>query len=419
MSITNSTNVVETNIAPSPSEYEAYLYKFVNLFNNKIYLGIHKGAVDDTYMHSSTNDEFNEVFADSDSELQFDVLQYGTYADMQNEEHRALTKVDARNNPLYYNKTNGFPSYATPDLDKCIRFVEDLESGKYRVEPELIADHINMKYLQSRFVDNDVLQKKIRDRINDVNGNTDKCKPVLVYEGRGSNGEDFRGNGNHTVRGAHQAKHAKKLPVDRVPVKVHEKFTKTELYVIGDLLNKEEEIVRNPINKNDGVKHIITTYNDGVPISSQSNIDCLKAFGFVGSLKAGEIKAILASAEKIISRGEATSGNKLWKNYKQGAFAKELKDVVESYGQKKDMIAMSCSSGNLNVNTILEKINTGITIGSKTLIVVIHHPDPISEEQWKTNVQPKWIKIFKQVLRADLKIKFKEMDTMTDESDEL
>jgi len=418
MTILNSTNVVETNIVPPPSLYEAYLYQFINLLNNKIYLGIHKGAVDDTYMHSSTNKEFNEVFADSDSQLQFDVVQYGTYADIQNEEHRVLSKVDARNNPLYYNKTNGFPAYRTPDLDKCSRFVEDLEAGKYRVEPELIVDHIGMKYIQSRFVDKEGLQKKIRDRINNANGNTDKCNPVLVYEGRGDNGEDVRGNGNHTVKGAHQAKHAKKLPVDRIPSEVHENFTKTELYAIGDLLNKEDDIVRSPIDTKDGIKYVLKAKEDGVPIESQSNLDWLRAFGFVGSLKSLEIGRIIKRAGELYATGEACTGNRLWKNYLQGDFSGELRDVVDGHGQNKDIISMACSSGNLNVNTVLEKMKAGIQIGKKTVMVVIHHPNPIAEDQWKSVVQPKWIKIFKEVLRSDLKVRFEEMDTMTDESDE-
>ena len=41
------------------------------------------------------------------------------------------------------------------------------------------------------------------------------CNPVLVWEGRGENGEDLRGDGNHTVLGAGQSKHAVDIPVMR------------------------------------------------------------------------------------------------------------------------------------------------------------------------------------------------------------
>ena len=48
-------NIVEQVIATPPASYEGYLYKFTNLDDGKMYVGIHKGAVDDDYNHSSKN----------------------------------------------------------------------------------------------------------------------------------------------------------------------------------------------------------------------------------------------------------------------------------------------------------------------------------------------------------------------------
>ena len=76
-------NIVESVIAPPPSSYEGYLYSYTNLTTNQIYLGIHKGSVNDDYNHSSTNVEFAEVFADSNSRLKFEVLNYGDYLEKQ------------------------------------------------------------------------------------------------------------------------------------------------------------------------------------------------------------------------------------------------------------------------------------------------------------------------------------------------
>ena len=56
-----TTNVKSINsnwtqsIASPPSEYESYLYRWINRANDKIYLGKRDGSVDDTYRHSSTN----------------------------------------------------------------------------------------------------------------------------------------------------------------------------------------------------------------------------------------------------------------------------------------------------------------------------------------------------------------------------
>ena len=57
MNIKIQSNIVEQEIATPPQEYEAYLYRFRNLINDKSYVGIHKGSVDDSYRHSSTNKE--------------------------------------------------------------------------------------------------------------------------------------------------------------------------------------------------------------------------------------------------------------------------------------------------------------------------------------------------------------------------
>ena len=65
-------NIQFREIAPSPNKYEAYLYRFENATNNKIYVGYHLGAVNDTYQHSSTNDEFNEEFQSTDAKFYFE-----------------------------------------------------------------------------------------------------------------------------------------------------------------------------------------------------------------------------------------------------------------------------------------------------------------------------------------------------------
>ena len=112
-------NNVEKVIAPPPASYDAYLYHYTNLTDGKMYVGIHKGSVDDPYNHSSTNEEFQKVFANSKSKLKFEVTAYGDYMQMQNVEHRILKKANARTNPMFYNLSNGFPQFAEPDIENC------------------------------------------------------------------------------------------------------------------------------------------------------------------------------------------------------------------------------------------------------------------------------------------------------------
>ena len=53
--------IVETNYGDVLKEYEAFVYRFTNLENDKKYVGYHKGTVGDGYWNSSTCDEFKKV----------------------------------------------------------------------------------------------------------------------------------------------------------------------------------------------------------------------------------------------------------------------------------------------------------------------------------------------------------------------
>ena len=70
--------IVETNYGDVLKEYEAYVYRFTNLENNKKYVGYHKGSVGDGYWNSSTCDVFKKVCTDSSSRLRYEILNYGT-----------------------------------------------------------------------------------------------------------------------------------------------------------------------------------------------------------------------------------------------------------------------------------------------------------------------------------------------------
>ena len=72
--------MVEIIINPQYNQtYEAYLYRFTNLSNGKMYIGIHKGYVGDGYWHSSKNKEFRKAFSDSSILWKYEVLDFGTY----------------------------------------------------------------------------------------------------------------------------------------------------------------------------------------------------------------------------------------------------------------------------------------------------------------------------------------------------
>ena len=100
-------NIIEGSIAMAPNEYNSYLYQWTQKSNNMKYVGYHTGSVLDGYEHSSTNEEFNLAFASPDEEFTIDILAYGSKKEMQQQENILLSSVDAKNNPEWYNKTNG------------------------------------------------------------------------------------------------------------------------------------------------------------------------------------------------------------------------------------------------------------------------------------------------------------------------
>jgi len=404
--------MITTTIAPPPASYEAYLYKYTNSSTGRIYVGIHKGSVDDEYNHSSTNAEFKNAFANSQADLNYEVLSYGDWREMQNAEHNILQEDDARNNPIYYNKTNGYPVYSEPNLAKCKAFVEDFQSGMYDVGKEPIGLHVGMPAVQVRFETDAALIREIKEKVDDANGNTDKCSPVLVWVERGPDGEDLRGDSNHTVTGIDVSKHGIDIPVSRVPVSVHQTFSTAELKLIGNLLNKKPEITKKPIDAKTGVKFCFDNYIDyDVPYDSQSNKDALKAFGFTKD----SIKTIIKNTKTEIDKDNLRQSNRLFINYKAEPFHQTMLDTVTAMVDS-TTCSLYMSSAKFSSDRVLETIYAANdAVGKTTVIVVIHHPSPTDEELWKTKFQPKWIALFKFALQSGINVKFHEMvSTMSD-----
>ena len=400
-------NIVEQEIATPPASYEAYLYRYTNLTDEKVYVGIHKGSVDDSYNHSSTNEEFSEVFANSKSKLKFEVLEYGDYTAMQNAEHRILKKANARKNPLYYNLSNGFPQFAEPDIENCLFINQQIDDGVFPVTKEDLQLHVSMAALQVRFQHDPDLQRTIKQKIDDARGNTDACNHVLVWEGRGPEGEDLRGDGNHTVLGAGQSKHAIDIPVMRVPYAVHCELTDEELRFIGNLRNKKSEVIKKEISESDGIKYVIDMAAKKVPFNAPSNSVALKEFGFTKS----QVQTVLNKANQILEQeAEHRSGGRLFINYKAKPHSTILDAKVASYNRPDiGQCSMYFSSSSLRFERVLETLYATKTT---KCVVIIHHPTVAQSKLWKTQIQPLWLNICNHF---NLDVEFVEMDMWMDD----
>ena len=139
---------------------------------------------------------------------------------MRNSEHSILSSVDAINNEMYYNKSNGSPAFPEVNVNDCMNFVAKYKEGAYNVDDEDVNLHADMDRYQTRTKDDDAQQKYIKQSVDEQLGSTKLCDPILVWENVNKGTDktlDQRINGNHTVFGVKDSKHGNTVPVARVP----------------------------------------------------------------------------------------------------------------------------------------------------------------------------------------------------------
>lgn len=384
-------SIKEVVIANAPSVYEGYLYKYTCIDTGKMYVGIHKGYVGDGYWHSSTDKEFQKMFADANANLKFEILQYGDYAEMTIEEHRILSNNDAKSNPLYINKTNGSPKYPSPDVESMKELARRIKAGDFNCEKESVEELYNLPKLQVRFEEDKELRKEIKEKIDDAGGNTDKCNPIIIYEGRHADG-DIIGDGNHTLGGVYDSKHGQEVPVARIPKEVHSEFSNQELIGVSNLLNGKPEITKKAMTPADGVKYVVGAYNSGTPVESKSNKEFLEACNFTKN----QIKTIIKNSHTEISKNNLAMSNQVWIDYKSKTHFTTLNDTVDGF-KDKDTMAIYLSSGLFKWDHIFNYLYSNTQIDAKTknvvkqksnIVIVIHHPSPDYEKLWKSEKQP-------------------------------
>ena len=164
-------------------------------------IGYHKGLFNDSYFNSSEDEQMKKDLSKYDYDIE--LIATGTKEDMTYLEHKMLKEVDAKNNPMYYNKTNGGSKFLkTDNLDllyeavesgeylKTISYKELKEKERYQVrEKELDLSHA----------------RDLGEKIEELRGDMSGWTPLLIFEGMADDGDDTLGNGNHTLYGAGRA----------------------------------------------------------------------------------------------------------------------------------------------------------------------------------------------------------------------
>lgn len=409
-------SIKDVQLGNPPSVYDGYLYRFTDMDTNRVYVGVHRGYVGDGYWHSSTNKDFDKLLANSDSNLKYEILEYGDYNQMTVSEYKILSEADAKNNPLYFNKTNGAPKYRPIDTVRVKELATQIENGEFNCDAkESIEEVSKLQRLQVRFQEDAEHIRGISEKIDDAGGSTNECNPIVICEKR-QDGKDVIIDGNHTVGGVVKSKHGRDVPVARIPLDIHNEFTNEELIAVANLLNKAPNIIKKSASKEDMVKFIIKQYNNGVPVDDSSNKEFLKEMKFTNN----QIKGIIKSSKQEVELNNLHKANQLWIDYSSGSGKKTLINKVESH-RDKDTMCLALSSAMFKWDNIfnhifdntIENVKTKIREQVKSkLVILVHHNGPLAEDKWKSDYQPDAIRKLKYYLHP-LKYDFQIIEMPT------
>jgi hypothetical protein len=392
-SLKKAPSISEVELGNIPEVYEGYLYRFTVLngeYKDKIYVGVHKGYVGDGYWHSSTDESFNKIFSATGTKLRFEILDYGDYAQMTVREHKILSDNKARTNDKYINKYNGTPKYIEPDVDKMEELATKIVNREFPITKEDVNEVYKIKRLQVRAEDYTDHRRNIREKIDEANGNTDKCNPIVIYEGRMA-GEDVIGDGNHTLDAAHDSKHCSEVPVIRIPSEYHTKLSNQELKGVSNLLNKKPEIEKVSMTPTDAVKYIVgVSETSGTPYNSDGNKVFLEKCGFPKAA----VTRILNKAKEEIASNKFAASNKLWIHYDKPENKKRLQKKVELYNTRDaNTICITLSSAMFRWDTIWNTLYESAELQKEeklkrktNLVILVHHKNTTWEDNWKSGL---------------------------------
>ena len=384
--------IVETNIVTEPKDYEGFLYKFTNLDNNKIYIGVHKGEWGDGYWTSTTDEQFLELLR-SDGKFKYEILEFGNYDTMTSREYDMLSSVNAKSNPLYYNKSNGSPKYKTVRRELVNEIYERIMDGEFDIGKESVDDLVDIERLQVRLEDISGHQTTIAQKVDDNLGNTDKFFTTVLEDYKKGESAVFsrlRIDGNHSVYGIKKSKFGVDINVRSIPKSVWSQLNTAEIRHLANLLNKKKEMPVEELNEKDSIKQLVDTYLDlGTPATDKSNKEILMDLGWTSKKAA----AIQKKAQVKIEEELALASGKLKIDWTAAPYDSRLEAILEDARDSESMVLCE-SSGYFRTDRILWAVHNNrefkksIGESPKTVLkIFMRHPDDTYYKRWMTTDQ--------------------------------
>lgn len=84
---------------------DSFVYCWTDTLTNKLYVGVHKGVIDDGYICSSKN--MLEEYKKRSADFKRQIVAHGSYKEMLILESTILVSANAAKDPMFYNKHNG------------------------------------------------------------------------------------------------------------------------------------------------------------------------------------------------------------------------------------------------------------------------------------------------------------------------
>ena len=375
-------SVLDSNTLP----YEAYVYEYTNIENNKKYIGSKKGMFDGSYWHSSQNYEFCRIFSEDKPLLNLQIINYGFYSDMKNLEHNMQSEVSAHVNPMYYNGAIA-PSgnKEVIDIEKCKSIVKILQNkilnSEYKFEDK--TDISKLTRLQVRTIDDSEHITAIVDRMLETG--LDDAQPILIWEESATDETDLVGDGGHTILAALRVLNINRLKVIRMPRSfvVDNNINEMELRQIGLMMNPISKVRKKETEKDDAIKQLLLIRSRGIELSGSQYIrDLLRSLGFYGR----KITKLINSAESKYHEGLLAKGGQ-----KIAVYNKDHPDLLRKLEQKADslrnehtiVISMCSAYPSKILRKIIQDLNADVYKGRYRVVLLIYHNNIINKDNWE------------------------------------
>lgn len=393
-------------IPPNTEESESFMYEYTNLKNNMKYVGKRKGKPLEGYYFSSEDKQFIADFSDKDAEFKFEVLEYGTEKIILAKETKVLKTVNAKNNDMYYNQSNGWADDSIiVDTDEMIRIAQDILSKnqsftangitvvREKVEKTVL---LTMNKLQTRrqtlFTKH---KQELQLGILDKGGNTDHLTIVYLEDRNVKNKKnkdvvnDQIIGGNHSEAAIQSCKKADSAYVIRIPKEIHKNWSDAAVRKLANFLNPRAKNRVLESELDDIEDTIFEMLVDGFTVNSD---DVIKVYNYY-TLNTRDRTNISKKAKKRIKDKESNALN--WINYSSDPYKSELDDKVKDENNHPNVFCKAYSTGKLDYwRDILRinSINKGFTDNKqpekviKVYKVFLWHPSkPAETEHFKLN----------------------------------